>query len=34
MATTNVKGEVTRVFYQGKGAEVTEQYTIKGEPRD
>lgn len=33
MATTTVQGEVTRVFFDGRGAEVTEQYEIRGEAR-
>lgn len=31
MAITHVTGTVTRVFYNGKGAEVTEQFEIRGE---
>lgn len=30
MAITTVKGAVTRTFYNGKGAEVTESYTLQG----
>lgn len=30
MATTTVRGAVTRTFYQGRGAEVTEEFTVKG----
>lgn len=34
MATTNVRGSITRIFYDGKGAEVTETYEVRGEPRN
>ncbi|HWV44630.1 MAG TPA: hypothetical protein VN039_01155 [Nitrospira sp.] len=30
MAFVNVSGTVTRTFYQGKGAEVTESFEVKG----
>lgn len=30
MAFTSIQGQVTRVFYQGKGAEITESFEIKG----
>ena len=29
MATTTVKGEITRTFFDGRGAEVTEKFTVK-----
>lgn len=29
MAITTVKGTITRTFYQGKGAEVTESFTVR-----
>lgn len=32
MAIATVQGTVTRTFYQGKGAEVTEEFDIKGKP--
>ena len=32
MALTTVKGTVTRVFYNGTGAEVTEAFEVKGKP--
>lgn len=30
MATTTVEGKVERVFYEGKGAEVVETFTVQG----
>lgn len=33
MAMTTVRGSVTRVFYNGTGAEVTEQFTVRGTER-
>ena len=30
MAFTSVQGKVSRVFFEGRGAEVTETFTVKG----
>jgi hypothetical protein len=33
MAFVTVTGKVSRVFYQGKGAEVTESFQVRGETK-
>lgn len=33
MAKVTVEGTVARTFYNGKGAEVVEEFTVKSEPR-
>jgi len=33
MAYTTVEGTVGRVFFEGKGAEIVEEFTVKGEAR-
>jgi hypothetical protein len=33
MATVNVQGSVSRVFWNGQGAEITEEFQVRGEER-
>lgn len=33
MAKVTVEGKVGRTFYEGRGAELIESFTVKGEPR-
>lgn len=33
MAKVTIDGTVARTFYNGKGAEVVEEFVVKGEPR-